>query len=263
MKSIKRTTRRAKMLAISATLFLFLTASAQTAAPTRLQIGDSSIDGSVIKPFSAKWQVTNIKPDGTKAITETASDEMFVTTFNGKPVLKEVQRPLSGSQHGVLINLVDLKTLAPHITQHLDDSDGSYILTEYKDGHVDVTCSGKLCPRDLTTSIGEVARKSVKVENPVFDFWGGFYGMLLAGLPLKEGYAVSIPAYHPLRGLIWLKLSVEGEEMVAIGGGKQLKAWAVRAPQTPFVFYISKEAPYWVKLIETRPDGNKFIYERV
>src|SRR5262245_60303141 len=113
-----------KAFLIGTFVFIFsaLNSYAQTVEPAKLKVGDPSIDGAPIKPYVSNWRRTQIKPDGSKEVTDTSSDELVLTTFKGRAVLKETQRPRTGAQHGIYINIVDARTLAPILSQQLDDS---------------------------------------------------------------------------------------------------------------------------------------------
>ena len=85
--------------------------------------------------------------------------------------------------------------------------------------------------------------------------------MLLASLPLQEGFRATLPTLSEDRDeLGWITVSVGKEELVEAGPGRQVLAWPVDteghyANQSHSIFWISKEPPYVIKLVTTIPTG--------
>ena len=62
---------------------------------------------------------------------------------------------------------------------------------------------------DSTGSKPEEA--TVKLDRPVFDFYGGMYGVLISALPLAEGYTTELPAFDTTKMAIdWVAVRVKG-----------------------------------------------------
>jgi hypothetical protein len=81
------------------------------------------------------------------------------------------------------------------------------------------------------------------------------FGLLIAGFPLKTGYAARFPVLNviePEKTPAWIDFRVEGEEKVSAGPGKTVDAWLVVAnsPATNEVmrFDLIKEKPYIIRL---------------
>ena len=102
----------------------------------------------------------------------------------------------------------------------------------------------------------------VDLNEPVFDYTGGMYGVLLAALPLHEGLTTTIPTLsedrdEPDRVLV----KVGKQELVDAGPGKQVSAWRVdteenNANQSHSIFWVTKDPPYVIKLVTVIPTGN-------
>jgi hypothetical protein len=145
-----------------------------------------------------------------------------------------------------------------------DARDDSFASTRFSEARADVICAGHLCPRDLASpSPRDTTRKSVPLGRLVFDYWGSSFGLLFAGMVLAPGTVATLPVYHPLRGVILLDVSVGDSAQRDRGDGRMVTAFAVRVRQQPgFLYYVSREAPYWVSLDLTRPDGSRQEYRR-
>ena len=101
----------------------------------------------------------------------------------------------------------------------------------------------------------------LEMKEPVFDYNGGMYGVLLATLPLKEGFKATFPTLLEARDeLDWITVTVGKQELVGAGPGKQVMAWPVDTEgnygnKSHSIFWIAKEAAYVIKLVTTIPTG--------
>jgi hypothetical protein len=102
----------------------------------------------------------------------------------------------------------------------------------------------------------------LEMKEPIFDYNGGMYGVLLAALPLKEGYKATLPTLSEDRDeLDRVTVTVGKQELVDAGPGKQVLAWRVDtdgnyANQSHSIFWITKDPPYVIKLVTVIPAGN-------
>ena len=133
--------------------------------------------------------------------------------------------------------------------------------------------TGEWAHRDFENSIvkyrrgaSEDAAKTetgqVDLKESIFDYNGGMYGVLLAALPLKEGYTAALPTLSEDRDeLERVVITVGKQELVDAGPGKQVMAWRIDtagnyANKSHSIFWVSKEAPYVIKLVTVIPTGN-------
>ncbi|MGH8093857.1 MAG: hypothetical protein ACREIF_10330 [Chthoniobacterales bacterium] len=100
-----------------------------------------------------------------------------------------------------------------------------------------------------------------RLEVPVFDFYGGMWGLLLASCPLREGYKGALPSVaENEENLRWCRFEVTGREMVAAGGGKKVEAWVVKTDDHgAMTFWLTRESPYVIKLVYDSEQGT-FTY---
>jgi len=84
------------------------------------------------------------------------------------------------------------------------------------------------------------------MKEPIFDYNGGMYGILLAALPLKEGFKAKFPSLSEDHDEIdWIGVVMGKQELVEAGPGKQVMAWPIDtegnyANKSHSIFWITK-----------------------
>jgi hypothetical protein len=233
-------------------------AHAQTAAPdsTKLKVGDASFDGSLLKPYKNAWKVVYAFPGKPPFLVGTWTDELAEVETGGRRLLKRTQTADYAKYHIVTTytNVFDPKTMAP-VSQDFRRSDtGEWAHREF-DGPVVKYSRGESADPAKTLS------GQLKLDQAVFDYNGGMYGVLLAALPLREGYKAVFPSLSEDRDeLEWVSITVGKQEMVDAGPGKQVMAWPVDTEanysnKSHSIFWITKEPPYVIQLVTTIPTG--------
>ena len=224
---------------------------------TLVRVGDGTMRGDRIRPYDNVWLVTVRRADGSVDERGLSSDHVRFREIGGRRYLTRVEgttaivgaagRPPS-SQFGMTFNVFDPVTMAP-LSSESRDSDGSATLREFGGGNV-VT-------RNVPAGGGPAERTEIALAHPAFDFHGGMTGLLLAALPLRTGYAASIPGVGdtsedatPIRVL--------REEVVPAGRLGRVRAWVVRIGDgtMPTLYWISRRAPYVIKVVVTAPGGS-------
>ncbi len=259
-------------------LLLLLSAAAAEAQPAatpaaepqrvRIGVGDPAIDASRLRPYSSRWRIVEIKPGGTRTEVERSTEKFERITWNGRRAWRQVQRETKGNS-GVsgLTIIADYKSFAPILVESRDTRDGSFKRISYRGESVLLECAGHLCPPGMTPAgPGLTASRTTNMASAVFDFWGGSFGLLFAALPLSPNLAASVPVFHPVQGLIWLKVDVAGVEQADAGRGRRVAAYRVVTPQTGpkgWVYHVSTSPPYWLRLEYVMPEGTTQITERV
>jgi len=85
--------------------------------------------------------------------------------------------------------------------------------------------------------------------------------VLLAALPLKEGFKATFPTLSEDRDeLDWITCTVGKQELTDAGAGKPVMAWPIDtegdyANKSRSIFWITKDAPYVIKPVSTIPTG--------
>ena len=238
----------------------FLLTSALRAEPPRLSVGDPGVSGVHLKPYTNLWKFTQQKPGAPAVEAGTWSDALEPTTFSGRPALKRSQ-VAKYNKGGIILTFVsvfDPSTMEPYSFDYVRSDDGNV-------RHVDFRHETVVYRETEKTGI-EPKESSVKLDRPVFDFYGGMYGVLISTLPLREGYSAEIPTFDTTKMAIdWVPVRVVGRETVPAGAGKSAKAWVVETPTKLYgkmTWWVTKEAPYVIKAVLEIPsneDGSKEV----
>lgn len=234
-----------------ASIFVFLSmalvpslARAQSPSPSPVTIkpADSVSDGSILKPYKNAWKVMYAFPGKEPFLVGTWSDELSEIEIDGRHLLKRSQVGTYAKYHitSTNINVFDTKTVAPVYTEFQRSDTGEWARRDF-DSAVVKYRRGKSAEK----TDGETGE--LKMEVPVFDYHGGMYGILLATLPLKEGFTRTIPTLSEKGNEFqWITFTVGKQESVEAGPGKQVMAWPVEIDepdQSHSIFWLSKDAP--------------------
>ena len=245
---------------ITALLLLLLPSNifAQTDHPAKLSVGDRIVDGSVIKPYKNLWQFTYTKPTGESLTAGTWSDEVEKIEVGGRPLLKRTQVETYTRRNLVItiVNIFDPKTMEP-ISRDVTRSTGTYEHVKFSGRSVEF--------ERLAKPDGTVERGALALDQKVYDFFGGLYGVLLVTFPLKTGFSASLPSLDEDKYEVrWADFKVMGEEMVGALPGQQVKAWVVKTDDNgPMTFWLTKMAPYVIKLVYVNPSGITATYTMI
>ncbi len=244
-------------LALAASLaFTFSSAAPvqQPAPTTKVKPGDPSLDGPQLKPYRNAWKVVYAFPGKEPFLVGTWSDELSAIELNGRHLLKRTQTADYAKYHIVATytNVFDPKTMAPVFTDFTRSDTGEWAHRDFR---------GAVVRYRRGASAADTRTGEVTLPEPIFDYNGGLYGVLLAALPLKEGLKVALPALSEDRDeLDWVTITVGKQELVDAGPGKQVMAWPVDteanyANRSHSIFWVTKEPPYVIKLVTTIPTG--------
>jgi hypothetical protein len=232
----------------------------------RVKVGDAVVNGSSLVPYKNLWQLSLISPDGKENPDAGEwSDRLEFVTFDGR---KYMQRTQVGSfkKAGQVVattetvNVFDPKTLAPvsrSFSKHLQKGNDELTKLTFQPTSIHME----------HTKDGATNSEDAKLEYPVFDFYGGLYGLLIATFPLEKGYAATLPSVdeeHPTTS--WVTFSVSGKEMTNAGGRGKVDAWVVESDTNlgPMKFWISKNAPYIIRLeYKAKDNGYTWIYKMI
>jgi hypothetical protein len=224
--------------------------------PTTIRIGDSIVDGSFLKPYKNAWKVVYAFPGKDSFLVGTWTDELAAMDVNGRHLLKRTQMA-NYAKFNIVTTYVDVfdpKTMAPVSMDFKRSATGEWAHRDFDSARVKYRRGS---PADETKNdVGQL-----EMKEPVFDYNGGMYGVLLGALPLKEGFKATFPMLSEDRDeLDWITVAVGKQERVDAGPGKQVMAWPVDtegnyANKSHSIFWITKEAPYVIKLVTTIPTG--------
>jgi hypothetical protein len=224
--------------------------------PAEIRVGDSSADGSFLKPYKNAWKVVYAFPGKEPFLVGTWTDELSAIEINGRHLLRRTQMADYAKYNIVstYVNVFDPKTMAPVSMDFKRSDTGEWAHRDFEGAQVKYRRGSS--SDDLKTQTGQIDTKE-----SVFDYNGGMYGVFLAALPLAEGFKATFPALSEDRDeLDRITIAVGKQELVDAGPGRQVMAWPVDtegnyANKSHSIFWITKEPPYVIKLVTTIPTG--------
>lgn len=214
-------------------------------SPLVVHVGDGTLDGSFLQPYNNAWFYSAKFADGHEVAEGIWSDHLQWTTAGGKQALLRVQgTSFIRGVSNVTLNVFDPKTLSP-ISSEAHNIDGTIFRRTFDGVHVTtVTLDGA---KDTKTP------EPADLSEPVYDFNGGMYGLLLASLPFKVGLKGTLPAIGDGDTRITAEpFEVLRQEMVSAGARGRLKAWVVESAHPgdfTMTFWLVKKPPYVIKLV--------------
>ena len=251
------------MLRLFAPLVLLLSgaAVAQPAAPPSprpptLAVGDGGISGRRLVPYTNAWMFSAVRPDGSRRDLGIWSDVLRRRDVDGRSVFERVQGMTYGNgQMSSTINRFDPETMAP-VSAEQHTPDGRVVKRSFSGRHV----ATRFTPSPGAT---EQVRES-DMPVPVYDFNGGMYGMLLAGMNLHLGYRGVMPAIGEFTDdYDTVPFRVVRHEPVRAGYLGNVETWVVEVGEpTAMTFWISERAPYIIRLVLPM-NGNQASFDMI
>ena len=183
------------------------------------------------------------------------TDELTTLNTNGRSLLKRSQMADYAKYHVVTtyVNVFDPKTMAPISMDFKRSDTGEWAHRDFDGMHVKY--------RRAKSTEANVETGQLEMKEPIFDYNGGMYGVLLAALPLNDGLNATLPALSEDRDeMEHVTVTVGKQELVEAGPGKQVMAWPIDtvgnySNQSHSIFWVTKEPPYVIKLVTIIPGG--------
>jgi hypothetical protein len=244
-------------------VLLFLsseTLRAQSTESTRavesIGVGDARVDGSFLKPYKNAWKVVYTFPGKEPFLVGTWTDELSPVEVKGQHLLKRTQMADYAKYNIVTTyeNVFDPKTMAPVSMDFKRNDTGEWAHREFESNKVTYR-------RGDSGDAAKTKSGNLELKQRVFDYNGGMFGLLLASLPLREGFKAVLPTLSEDRDAPdQVTVTVGKQELVDAGPGKQVMAWPIDteanyANQSHSIFWVTKEAPYVIKLVTVIPTG--------
>ena len=249
---------RSVALALAAWVAVSSPVHAQSPAstPEVLKVGDPRVDGSFLKPCKNAWKIVYEVPGKEPFLVGTWTDELSEVEVNGRRLLQRSQMADYAKYNIVstYVNVFDPKTMAPVSMDFKRSDTGEWAHRDFEGSRVKYR-------RGKSRDEVKAQTGQLEMKEPVFDYNGGTYGVLLAALPLKEGLKASFPTLSEDRDeMERVTITVGKQELVDAGPGKQIMAWPIDteadyANQSHSIFWVTKEPPYVIKLVTTIPAG--------
>ncbi|HEY6842684.1 MAG TPA: hypothetical protein VI391_00820 [Thermoanaerobaculia bacterium] len=239
-------------IAFSLLIFAAATSFGQT-TPDTIVPGDARIDGSFIHNVTNAWRMTGTSPGGKRTDGGVWKDKIEVIGSDGRAVIRRTQVDAGPEGTTTFITETDQRTMAP-LRAEVTTAAGLHRVLTFENDHV-----------HSVITIGAKTRESdIPLSQPVFDFNGGLFGLLVDTFPLRENFTAKFPVFDPRTGLAWASYTVVGRERVPAGKGTAVEAWTVEV-QDPvrvarMIFSLTKEPPYIIRLQEVG-EGKFWVFE--
>ena len=186
-----------------------------------VNVGDSAVDGSFIQPYTNQWKLVGKGADGSVVEMGVWIDRAALGEIAGRKVIRRRQLWVHDNGAEGYFNVVDARTLAPIISQYTNAA-GIYYRVEYDAAGTIVRYQRSPQPGNepgppKLDSAAAMEQGEVKTAAPYFDFNSGMFGLLIAGFPLKQGYAARFPvfkSFEPAAEPAWIDFQVTGRETV-------------------------------------------------
>jgi len=163
--------------------------SARHDEPVRVEVGDSTVSGSYLKPCTNLWKLTQQKPGEPAEEVGTWSDSLENTTYQGHPAIKRTQIANYSKKRVQLtfVSIFDPKTMESFSFDYSRSDNGNLRHADFRRETVTYSHADTIETKPEETT--------VKLDRPVFDFYGGVYGLFVSTLPLADRYNAEIPAF--------------------------------------------------------------------
>ena len=235
-----------------------LSAFAQSPAETILP-GDSRVDGSFIKTAKNAWKMTGTSPAGRRTDGGIWSDSIEVIDRAGTAIIRRTQVDSGPEGATTFVTETVRDTLKP-IRAEVTTAAGLHRVWSFTADHVHSTIE---MPAHGDKP-AQTKENDVSIDQPVFDFDGGMFGLLIAGFPLKENFSARFPVFDPRTGVAWASYTVIGRERVPAGKRRTVDAWIVEVKDpvrvARMIFALKKEPPYVIRL-EELGEGNVWVFD--
>ncbi len=209
------------------------------------------MDGRRLQEYDNIWKVIVRYDDGRVDERGLSSDHVRFRSLGGRRYLTRIEgttlvvgKPdeMPRAQFSMTFNVFDPVNMTPLIGSETSD-DGS-TLRQFDGNKV------------VVSALSHSPKKTIELQEKVFDFNGGMTGLLLAALPLRVGYAATLPALGE-NGFETDSIRVVRSESVAAGRLGSRTAFVVEIGPEPSrsVYWISTSAPYVIKAEVRAPNA--------
>lgn len=191
---------------------------------TVIKVGDKIVNGKNIQPYSAIWTLIQQTSSGDWRQVSTIEETLRSETIDGKSVMvrEQVARPSSGGREKVETLFFDAATLEP--MKWTLKAKGSFPPRAPKEGQVEY--KGRLVHGNMQSFEGKTKEIDHQLNEPMFET--GMLGLIIAALPLKEGFEVQLPSIFVTQGSKWsITLRVVGRETYFTSNGERVDTWVV------------------------------------
>jgi len=233
-----------RIVAAAIVVGAFPASSSAVDKPEIIRVGGPAVSGMHLQPYDNAWIYSATLPNGSVRVQGIWTDHFERYTANGKSMWRRLQG-MTYVNHvaSSVSDVFDPVTCAP-VSNEQHHPDESVLKRTFDGVHV--------VSERIDKPGAESKKNSFDLSAPVFDFYGGTYGILLSCLPLKVGYSATFPAIDETKDESKpVTLSVLREEQVRAGLMGMVKTLVVLI-DTPGeysqIFWLSKNPPYIIRL---------------
>ena len=212
--------------------------------------GDARVDGSIIRPVTNAWKMTATSPGGHHTDGGVWSDKIEIVEKDGRAIIRRTQLDRGPEGTTTFVTETDRIRLTP-IRSEVTTATGIRRVWTFEADHVHSVITA---PPDKEGAAPRTKETDIAIKQPVFDFVGGMFGLLVTGFPLQKDFTAKFPVFDPRNGVSWATYTVIDRERVPAGKGRTAEAWTVEV-QDPvrvarMIFSLTKEPPYIIRLQE-------------
>lgn len=220
------------MMRIFPTLAALLLACAPAVAaqPDLLRPGSAEVAGDSVAERTATFDISTFEDEGWTVVGQITLRTQRAAVEGRSAVVRTETTMFDGEVAQVDSFVLDRRTLAPVVIR----SDGveSSRSVQFGEGRV------------RTIDDGDWGADTADADLPEPVFAAGLTDLMLAALPLAEGYAARLAVYDPDsgEGVVWA--TVEGAEELALPGGSRAAVWRVRVADdaTGGTYWLDRES---------------------
>ncbi len=224
-------------------------------AQDTLRVDQGRIDGSFIESFSVVWRGTPTQADGTVGTSFTVEEEYQVLGEGDDALLKmtQVWNDTLGQPLFVSVRVSNRKSME-YRAFHTGRSPGGIGHLDFEDGFV----TGMYAPAPEQP----IRSYALQLDERPF---ASMSGIMVASFPLEENAELVYPGFgwggmtNP--AMSWRTVEVVDREYLTISDGGRMLAWKVRTGN--LLFWLSKEAPYFLKAEAVGGNGQRTTFEIV
>ena len=222
-------------------------------------VGAAAVDAGRLHPYLARWSQEIPGEDG-KWIAKGGFEERLEIDEQGH--WRHTQITLRNA-NGIVVTgarTLDRKTLQPLRFERQVENAPPTVPVEFLLEYEPAGYAG-----EAKTADGTVTQVKRALDLPMFD--GSIIGLVIAALPLEDGYHASLPTVIPsLKATYWLEARVVGRKTVTTTDGSEVETWEVKTEwyniDDKAVYPGGRDQSGGAYYIAVKPgDGEPFVVE--
>ena len=185
-------------------------------------VGAAAVETSRLQPYLVRWTQETPDEDGNWVIKGSFEERLEIDQKGRWRHTQTVRRKAAGIV-ATGVRTLDHKSFQPlSFKRQIDNAPpGAPVLFLVEFG-------ATMYESQSTAADGTVTRLKRDLDLPMFD--GSIVGLVIATLPLEDGYYASLPTVIPaLKATYWLEARVVGRKAFTAADGREVETWEVNA----------------------------------